>query len=131
MITYWDASALVTALQEVKVRDRLRDERSVTRPHALAEVFSTLTGGRLGFRCLPDEASKLISELAAELDFVDFDSSETLAVLNQCQRCGVRGGLIHDFLHARAALKSGASRILTLNGGDFKSFPNELLIEEP
>ena len=50
MKVYWDSSALVAATMEVEVRQRLLEPDQFSRKHALAEVFSTLTGSRLGFR---------------------------------------------------------------------------------
>lgn len=38
--------------------ERVR-ERGVTRVHSLTEAFSTLTGGRLGFRSRPEDAAIL------------------------------------------------------------------------
>ena len=39
----------------------------MTRTHALAETFATLTGGRLGFRYLPDDAA-LIHDLTQAMN---------------------------------------------------------------
>lgn len=131
MSAYWDSSALIEALQVAAARKRLEAEGGITRPHALAEIYSTLTGGRLGFRCLPDDATRLIDDLAKHLRFVELDAPETLRALARCRRQGVRGGLVHDFLHATAAEKAGAALILTLNQGDFVSFGGTLTIEPP
>ena len=128
---YWDASALVEALQSDGVRDRLETAGGWTRPHSLAEVFSTLTGGRLGFRCQPDDAYRMIRELSASVALVELDGEDTLAALSVCQESGVRGGLVHDFLHVAAAEKAGAERILTLNKRDFQSFGCRLPLEYP
>lgn len=128
---YWDASALVEALQSDSTRDRLESSKGFTRVHALAETFSTLTGGRLGFRCRPDEASEMVCELAQSLQVVELTESDVLRALSKCHGLGIRGGLVHDFLHASAAEKSGAERILTLNLRDFKSLGCRLKIELP
>jgi predicted nucleic acid-binding protein len=128
---YWDTSALVEALQSHGVRDRLETAGGWTRPHALAEVFSTLTGGRLGFRCQPDDAFRMIGELAGSVELVELGGDDTLAALSVCQESGVRGGLVHDFLHAAAAEKAGAGRILTLNERDFLSFGCRIPLERP
>ena len=50
MKRYWDSSALVDALHDEDVRRVTQHPEQFTRPHTLTEVFSTLTGGRLGFR---------------------------------------------------------------------------------
>lgn len=131
MIAYWDSSAVVEALQDPAIRKRLRLEGGVTRSHTLAEVFSTLTGGRLGFRCQPDDASQMIAEVAGNLKFVELDARETLHALLRCHEQGVRGGLVHDFLHAIAAEKARARKIITLNQKDFIKLHTVLAIELP
>ncbi|SPE40297.1 hypothetical protein SBA7_1330003 [Candidatus Sulfotelmatobacter sp. SbA7] len=55
MKRYWDASALIDALHDSRVEQKALEPEQWTRPHALAEAFATLTGGRLGFRYLPDD----------------------------------------------------------------------------
>lgn len=119
MRRYWDASGLVEALHDESVRLKLTRESAVTRSHSFSEVFSTLTGGRLGFRYAPDDAAEIISSLAKDLEVVDLSLEESLAALSQAGRVGVRGGRVHDFLHAQAARKAGVQKLVTLNGNDF------------
>jgi hypothetical protein len=73
----------------------------------------------------------MISELTASVALVELDGKDTLAALSVCQESGVRGGLVHDFLHAAAAEKVGAEGILTLNGRDFVSFGCRIPLERP
>jgi len=131
MTPYWDSSALIEAVQNLGVRKALRRSGGFTRPHAFAEVFSTLTGGRLGFRCPANDASKITGELASDLKTVELDGKETLAALATAQKHGVRGGQIHDFLHAVAAQKAGAGTLYTLNPGDFQSLRLPIRIKAP
>lgn len=119
MKRYWDASALVDALHDSRVEQRTREPDQWTRPHALAEVFSTLTGGRLGFRYGPGDAAALVREISAPLRFVELDGGETLQALAAAEQRGVRGGRVHDWLHARAANKAGVAELLTDNQTDF------------
>lgn len=119
MRRYWDASGLVEALHDETVRLKITKESAVTRSHSFSEVFSTLTGGRLGFRYAPDDAAEMISSLAKDLEVVDMSLEESLAALSQAGRVGVRGGRVHDFLHAEAARKAGVERLVTLNTSDF------------
>ena len=118
MSAYWDSSALVEAVFEPRLNDRLRHERGVTRPHSLAEVFSTLTGNPVT-RIPADDAALVVETLARSLDFIDLDAAETTAAMKRARALGVRGGRIHDLLHAVAADKSPADRILTLDQQDF------------
>jgi predicted nucleic acid-binding protein len=130
MKAYWDSSALVQSCSDVALRNRLRAERGVTRTHALSETFSAVTAGNLAIRLDADAASRLVADLAEDLDFVDLTAKETLEALKQARRRGVRGGRVHDFMHAVAAEKSGASELLTADENDFESLTNSVKIEQ-
>jgi len=119
MKDYWDSSAVIQACHSPALRVRLRRERGFTRTHTLAEVFSTLTGGNLAFRLGADEAAKTVANLAVDLDFQDLAATDVLKALKEARKKGVRGGRIHDYLHAVAAEKSGARKLLTLDRNDF------------
>jgi len=119
MSAYWDSSAVIEACANQGLRVRLHRERGLTRTHTLAEVFSTLTGGNLAFRLDADAAAQTIANLAADLDFHDLTAGEVLQALKEARKKGVRGGRIHDYLHAVAAQKSGAKKVLTLDKNDF------------
>jgi len=119
MSDYWDSSAVVEACTSPALRARLHRERGLTRTHTLAEVFSTLTGGNLAFRLGADEAAKTVANLASDLDFQDLAADDVLKALKEARKKGVRGGRIHDYLHAVAAEKSGARKLLTLDRNDF------------
>jgi predicted nucleic acid-binding protein len=119
MKAYWDSSAVIEACNNPALRVRLRCERDFTRTHTLAEVLSTLAGGNLAFRLGADDAAKTVANLASDLDFQDAVASDVLRALQEAQKKGVRGGRIHDYLHAVAAEKSGARKLLTLDRNDF------------
>lgn len=131
MSVYWDFSALVEAALEEKTRGILQKDGGVTRAHSFAEVFSTLTGGRLGFRCEAEDAAEICRELAGCLQTLELDTKETLAALQKARRSGVRGGLTHDYLHTVAARKAGAKKIYTLNVDDFRGLRTSLEIQPP
>jgi hypothetical protein len=120
MSAYWDSSALVQASLDERDRLSLAKEGGFKRTHSFAEVFSTLTGGRLGFRCQAEDAAKICREIANDLECVELSLQETLAALDEARRLGVRGGHIHDFLHLVAARKAGADKAYTLNLDDFR-----------
>jgi len=130
MKAYWDSSALVEATSDLLLRTRLRNERGVTRTHALAESFSTLTGGNLAIRLHPDVAARVVENLAADLDFVDVSSKEVVTALKQARKLGVRGGRVHDYLHAVAAEKSGVSELLTLDRNDFAGLTRKVTVQQ-
>lgn len=119
MKAYWDSSALIETFSNSSLRARLSRERGHTRRHALAEVFAAPTGGNLDIRVQPDEAAEMIEGLAIDLDFMDLNTDDILDGLKNVKRLGVRGGRIHDFLHAIAAEKCGADELLTLDQNDF------------
>ena len=129
MKAYWDSSALVAAAADFALRTRLRTERGITRTHALAEIFSALTGGNLAIRLDADAAAELVDNLAQDLDFVDLTAKEVLAALKLAKERGVRGGRVHDFLHAAAAENSGAEELLTTDQHDFESLTDSVRVE--
>ncbi|HSU56077.1 MAG TPA: hypothetical protein VLT36_18615 [Candidatus Dormibacteraeota bacterium] len=124
MKAYWDSSALIEATQTKELRDRLRNEKGITRSHALAEVFATLTGNPF---CRTDHegAVATLENLYADLEFTDLTPAEVLAALKTCKRRGVRGGQVHDLLHAAAADKAGVKELLTVDVNDFKGLPEK------
>ena len=130
MKAYWDSSALVEASADLVLRRRLRNEGGVSRTHALAETFSALTAGNLSLRLEADAAAQTVENLAKDLDFVDLTPQETLKALKQARKRGVRGGRVHDFLHAVVAEKSGLSELLTLDENDFELLSDSLIIKQ-
>lgn len=113
MKVYWDASALVESFVDTSLRTRLSQQGGITRTHSLAEVFSALTSGNLEIRVDASAAARMVADIAKHLEFVDLSSAEVLKALQETRRRGVRGGRIHDFLHAAAAEKGKAQRLLT------------------
>jgi len=124
MKVYWDSSALVEATINPQLRTRLRHEKGLTRTHALAEIFAALTGNPQ-FRFDADYATLTVEELAEDLEFTDLSSAEVISALKTAKRKGVRGGRVHDLLHAAAADKSGAKELLTIDTNDFEGLPEK------
>ncbi|HEY1787290.1 MAG TPA: PIN domain-containing protein [Verrucomicrobiae bacterium] len=118
MKIYWDSSALIESLWEPTLQLRLKRERGLTRPHALAEVFSVLTGNP-ATRIDTEDAFAFLKSLESRLDFVELTAAEMLEALQPARKLGIRGGRVHDLFHAVAAKKSGAKKILTLDKNDF------------
>ncbi len=88
--------------------------------HALAEVFSTLTGGAQGPRVGANLAHRLLKEsVLPYVKTVTLAEREVMAALAQAQSRGVRGGAVYDYLHLTAARKAGAEALVTL---DLKHF---------
>jgi predicted nucleic acid-binding protein len=129
MKAYWDSSALVQSTLDDDLHVRLKQERGFTRTHTLTEAFSALTG-KAHFRMDANAAEKTIREMALHLDFVDLSASEIINGLTQAQERGVRGGRVHDYVHALAAAKSGAKTLLTLDRNDFEKLVPGLSVEQ-
>lgn len=119
MSAYWDSSAVIAAWMDPDLRLRLHRERGITRTHTLAEIFSAFTGGNLSIRQDADEAARTVQNLALDLDFVDLSHGQVLVALKSAQAKGVRGGRVHDYLHAIAAEQHRATAILTVDRNDF------------
>lgn len=101
----------------------LKSEVRCAQSHALSETFSTLTGGRLGFRVPPGQAAEIIRDhLKPRLILISLDESDLIAAFGEAESRGIRGGAIYDYLHLFAARKAGAKTLHTLNQGDFLAF---------
>ena len=130
---YWDSSALVPALLAGK------DIDGVTRPHTLSEVFSTFTGkGGVVERDGKNERVKLTAAEAVEIMgglegmvFQELTAAETFKAIAETSAKGIRGGAVHDWLHAVAAEKAGASALVTLNTSNFEAFRLAIPLEDP
>jgi predicted nucleic acid-binding protein len=131
MKRYWDTSALVEALHDSKIEAKIFEPDQWTRPHTLSEAFSTLTGGRLGFKYTPDDAAELLKEITARMNFVDLDRKQTLAALALAQKHGIRGGRVHDWMHARAAAKARVEVLVTGNHADFIGLEDGFKLASP
>jgi predicted nucleic acid-binding protein len=118
---YLDSSVLVAALVEDEPAHEsclnlLRKKDLVAWTHALAEVFATLTGGRLGLRVSPGIAAELMdASLIPRLRLVDLAAGDLTGAIRESEAAGVRGGAIFDFLHLTAARRASASALYTLN----------------
>lgn len=130
MKTYWDSSALIEALYDQKLRDSLKRGKDGTRPHSLAEIFSTLTKG-VNFRYSPKDAAVMIKGLAEDLDFVELTADETLSAINTASSQGVRGARVHDLMHAAAAKKYQAAVIFTLDVAGFSTLKTSVPAKAP
>jgi predicted nucleic acid-binding protein len=124
MKVYWDSSALVAALngEQDALASLAKDQTRCTRVHTLAETFSQLTGGRLGRKFLPDDAARMIRENTDNFEFVELTRADAIRALEAAGSDGVRGGLVHDYLHVAAAHKANALHICTYNVNDFRPF---------
>lgn len=130
MKAYWDSSALIEALYDQKLRAYLKPGKDGTRPHSLAEIFSTLTKG-VNFRYSPADAALLISGLVKDLDFVELAADDALSAIKSAHAQGVRGARIHDLMHAEAAKKYRATVLITLDVAGFSTLKSPVPVQAP
>jgi predicted nucleic acid-binding protein len=123
-----DSSVLIAALVEAELHhdacgQLLDPPRKHVYAHALSEVYSVLTGGRLGFRVSPEIAIHLLEQsVLPNVEVVTLSARELIAILKEAPLRGVRGAAIYDYLHLAAARKAKADRIYTLNVANFQAF---------
>ena len=129
MKPYWDSSALIESISDRNLEGRLATDGGYTRTHTLAEMFSALTG-KLHIRLEAKEAAKTIRAVAGRLELINLTEGEILEALDKAQGCGVRGGRVHDYLHALAAAKAGAAVLLTTDRNDFEKLVPGLSVEQ-
>ncbi len=139
MKTYFDSSVLIAAFVEEEERheraaDALLKPGGFTSTHALAEVYGTLTSGRLAIQLIPAEAIELIEEnVLGRLEVQELSLGDYRSALRSAKVVGARGGAIYDILHLQAARRGEAERVLTVNVRHFQAFGEELtaMIMEP
>ena len=130
MKIYWDSSALVEALYDTNLRRSMKRGQDGTRPHALAELFSTLTKG-VKFRYSPNDAAALIENLSQNLDFVELSADDALSAVKDAGKQGVRGARIHDLMHAVAAEKYRADTLMTVDLAGFSTLKISVPVKAP
>ncbi len=133
MRTYFDSSVLVAAVvvEEAHHGRALKalaeSSEGFTSTHAVAEVFSTLTSGRLDIQLSPNDALLVIeTNVCQRLEIIELALADYLEAIRGSQRVGARGGAIFDMLHLQAARHCKAARILTLNLRHFLAFAPDL-----
>jgi hypothetical protein len=99
----------------------------VTRPHALAECFSALSGQGFDLvteagavkctKLAPAAACAAVTLIASKVSFVELTAPEMLAGMKRAQQSSVQGGRIHDLMDMIAAENAGADLLLATDGG--------------
>jgi len=86
------------------------------------EAFHHLSGRGLPLKdgqrlaVTPGDAARMIRNLAKRVQAHDLTPEQTLTALDDAQRQGVSGRMVHDWLHARAAKLAGADVVLSRDG---------------
>jgi predicted nucleic acid-binding protein len=130
---YFDTSALIAAMIEEEGHHQaalkaLSDcEQGFTASHTLAEVFSTLTGGRLEVQLSPKEAGQIVeANVIQRLQILNLTVDDYKLAMQNSESVGARGGAVYDMLHLQAARRGKANRILTINVRHFQIFAPDL-----
>lgn len=126
-----DTSVLVAALVDPHpehlralpwfAKGRSRTTELVISSHSIAELYAVLSTLPVSPRISPGLAWRLIHEsVEPRVSLVPLSSSDYLATIKYMSDMGLSGGAVYDALIVKAAQKSGAARIVTFNGSDFK-----------
>jgi predicted nucleic acid-binding protein len=106
----------------------------VTSTHAIAEVFATMTGGRLPVQFTPADAEQSIrTNILSRFEMLSLSIDQYSEAMTISGRVGARGGAFFDVLHLQAARTGKAEEILTLNDRHFLLFAEDLrsLVRRP
>lgn len=128
MTAFIDTSVLVAAIVESQdhhhpCRLLVAQGQACMYSHGISETFSTLTGGKKGFRLNASTASQFLEDhFIPRLTISTLSPPEMLQAMRESEIRGVRGGAIFDYLHLVAARKAGAERLYTLNISNFLAF---------
>ena len=123
-----DSSVLIAALHNEQPNHQeclalFTNNTPIVAAHGLVETFSTLTGGKLGFRRPPALVAQILAEdIAPLIECVQLTTQDIIASMVETEPRGIRGGAIYDYLHLAAARKAGADRFYTLNMRHFEAF---------
>lgn len=105
--------------------------------HAIAEIFSMLTGGADKKNQCRHRGSAAARERAALGRSITLTEREIIAGLADAKSRGVRGGTVYDYLHLvaakKAAVEAAVQAVATLNVRHFQALtlPGDPRIEAP
>lgn len=130
MTILFDTSVLVAALVKAHPaheravswlkRAKTGEVTMIISSHTLAELYAVLTTLPVSPRISPDMAWRLINEnIEKTATVVPLDTEDYIETIRQLKAGGFSGGIVYDALIFKAALKSGADSLLTLNTADF------------
>ncbi len=115
---------------EIERRDTNGDELLLA-AHSLAEIYAVLTRLPSPHRLRAADAFSLIESNWGQTSVVHLTGRETWRVVTEAERRGLIGGQTYDVLIAMAALKGGASTLVTWNLRNFLPFRDELEVVAP
>jgi predicted nucleic acid-binding protein len=131
--TYFDTSVLIGALVQAErhhaacLHEFISVSNPITSTHAVAEVFATMTSGRLPVQFAPADAEHSIrSNILSRFEIITLSIDQYSEAMTASGRVGARGGAFFDVLHIQAARLGKAEKLLTLNDRHFLLFAEDL-----
>ena len=126
---FCDTSVLVAAsdvahehhVASIAVVSRATPEIAYCAAHALAELYSTLSGGRYLRVLSLAQVLQIIKRIHTVFTVVDVPNAAYVTMLESAVHQQTRGGRIYDALHVYAATQCHAAVIYTWNEKDFRS----------
>lgn len=132
----YDTSAFVAAVlgshpahaEAHRVLDLARSggERGLVAAHTLAESYAVLSAIPTHPRLRPHQVNQIIRENLDGFRVITLSVRDHRAVLQQMESLELSGGAIYDVLIARAAIKAGADRLVTLNARHFNRLGDDV-----
>jgi predicted nucleic acid-binding protein len=140
--TALDTSVLVAAIQSWHteheralraVGEALEGEVVVVPLHVLLESYSVLTRMPKPLRLSPETALDLLARTVRDkAEVVELDGESAFELVGTFPERDISGGAVYDAVIAEAAVRAGASILLTLNRRDFERIaPPGLEIVQP
>ncbi|MDE2927837.1 MAG: PIN domain-containing protein [Acidobacteriota bacterium] len=136
-----DTSCLVAAVctwhehharTRAEIESRSRDhEDMVLAAHTLAETYAVLTRLPPLHRLRAADALSLIEMNWGGAPVIQLTDSDTWRALREAPQFGIAGGQTYDALVVAAAIKAGASVLLTWNLRNFSQFSGRISICAP
>jgi predicted nucleic acid-binding protein len=132
MNVFLDTSVLIAAIikqhaaheRAFAVLDRIQNKRDegIVSVHTLAEMYAVLTKLPHPHRHTPEQALLSIEEnVLKHFETVGLGKSDYAALLREAAGTRIQGGTIYDALLLKAATKTGAEVIYTLNLKHFQA----------
>jgi predicted nucleic acid-binding protein len=136
MRVFLDTSVLVAAvLEQHEAHERAfaalervhegKDQGFIS-AHGLAEIYAVLTKLPPPFRHSTEQAFLSLEEnVLKHFNIASLTAGDYVALLREAALAGIQGGTVYDAVALKAAAKSGAQRIFTLNLKHFQAVAPE------
>lgn len=141
MKTFVDASVLVAAAVEghphhAQAKEWLEaavgdGDRLFVSDHALAEMYAGLSGAQFDGRMLRTrQVQRIIEDYLGAFEMViETTLGDYRKAIDAAVRKNLRGGIVYDAIHVRAAKRERIKRLVTLNGKHYRKLWDKTLVE--